>query len=117
MKITMNESYFPEISMRIGGKHTRGRNFFGFFLEEGEFRKVSPEICRNQSSLLDHETTQIHLLGYPSRTEDLSSEFIKSMDEGRFIVGSEAFTENLLDKHNLPKRKIGLPSRIFGFRN
>ena len=115
--MTMNERHFPEISMRIGGEHTRGRNFFGFFLEEGEFRKVSPEICRNQSSLLDYETTQIHLLRSSSEMENPSHEFMEEINKGSFIVGSEAFTENLLDKHNLPKRRINLPSRIFGFRN
>ena len=117
MKMTINESHFPKILMKIGGEQTEGRNFFDFFLLEKEFKEVIPKICRRQSGLLDYETAHIHLLGNPSKTRNLSSEFIRKMDEGCFIVGSKAFTENLLDEHNLPERKINFTSRMFGFRN
>ncbi len=116
MKMTINEKHFPEIFMKINRKYTKGRNFFDFFLKEDEFREVSPEICRKESGLLDYETTQIHLLRSNSEMESPSREFMKKVNEGSFIVGSEAFTENLLDEHDLPKRRINLPSRMFGFK-
>lgn len=116
MRIKTTEDDFPKIQMKISGKIISGRDIYGFFVSEEEFKKLSPKVCSDgYLGPLNRKVDRINLMG--SKVIDPDPEYDKAMDRHEFIAQSEFNTIKKLNEYGLPVRKINFIRRLIGYNN
>lgn len=114
MRQAVSESTFRPTREKIRGQMREG-DVYGYFVTEEEFARLRDFVVSSgHLGGLNWQTDRIHLM-HSEESRDLDPEFIKKIERGEFIVGSEEHLTELLAQQALPKGKIGIISALCGF--
>jgi len=114
----VTESEFKKVRLKVGSQRVKGRDVYGFFLTEKEFKLISPFVCcdgwfanpilgyeKGEAVDFRIEIDELSPVEYAARSEEHAA-YLKKIGGGKFVVGGYLWTKDKLQELGLPIREI-----------